>query len=300
MKTNNFMDLKKLAEEQSLTNFPVGLGGCRTTSSFFDSCDYDITIFDNKSEPDKIIFYDDNFIKIHHGSLKETKSDILVKYDGMQIIHDESWELRMFLSKIKEKRLTLYKDYAKNCLFESLFCCEKTKEGIKTSNVFSSCWQICASYFLADAICLLNLYSPNPTHMLDMLRKFEKNQVNEQISLVTQTVGIERAIQSLLERILKSTIGFSDLVENNNHSKIIQEKHDLFIKNSMLSDCYFYLGYINKENFVKIKDKIDSQPDLIHILKVAFDIEADSNLLEHQAKLIQKSCNTILGLISSA
>jgi len=294
------MDLKKLAEEQSLTNFPVGLGGCRTTSSFFDSCDYDITIFDNKSEPDKIIFYDDNFIKIHHGSLKETKSDILVKYDGMQIIHDESWELRMFLSKIKEKRLTLYKDYAKNCLFESLFCCEKTKEGIKTSNVFSSCWQICASYFLADAICLLNLYSPNPTHMLDMLRKFEKNQVNEQISLVTQTVGIERAIQSLLERILKSTIGFSDLVENNNHSKIIQEKHDLFIKNSMLSDCYFYLGYINKENFVKIKDKIDSQPDLIHILKVAFDIEADSNLLEHQAKLIQKSCNTILGLISSA
>ena len=50
------MDLKKLVEEQSLTNFPVGLGGCRTTSSFFDSCDYDITIFDNTSEPPKIIF----------------------------------------------------------------------------------------------------------------------------------------------------------------------------------------------------------------------------------------------------
>ncbi|MEK6931809.1 MAG: hypothetical protein AABZ37_06505, partial [Thermoproteota archaeon] len=113
-KMNNFMDLKKLVEEQLLINFPVGLGGCRTTNSFFDSCEYDITIFDDKSEHTKIIFYDDNFIKIHHGSLKETKSDILVKYDGMQIIHDESWELRMFLSKIKEKRLTLYKDYAKN------------------------------------------------------------------------------------------------------------------------------------------------------------------------------------------
>lgn len=297
---NNFMDLKKLVEEQSLVNFPVGLGGCRTTNSFFDSCDYDLTIFDNKSEHTKIIIYDDNFIKIHHGSLKETKSDILVKYDGMQIIHDESWELRMFLSKIKEKRLTLYKDYAKNCLFDSLFCCEKTKEGIKTSNAFSSCWQICASYFLADAIYLLNLHRSNPTHMLDMMRKFEKNQINEQISTVTQTIGIERATQSLLERMLKSTIGFSDLVENNNHSKIIQQKYDLFVKNSMLSDCYFYLGYINKENFVKIKDNIDGQPNLIHILKVAFDIEADSNLLEHHAKLIQKSCNAILGLISSA
>ncbi|GDY16312.1 hypothetical protein LBMAG54_11680 [Nitrosopumilaceae archaeon] len=294
------MDLKKLVEEQSLINFPVGLGGCRATNSFFDSCDYDITIFDDKSERTNIVFYDDNFIKIHHGSLKETKSDVLVKYDGMQIIHDESWELRMFLSKIKEKRLMLYKDYAKNCLFNSLFCCEKTKEGIKDLNVFSSCWQICASYFLADAIYLLNLYRPNPTHMLDVIRKFEKNQINEQISTVTQTIGIERATQSLLERMLKSTIGFSDLVENNNHSKIIQQKYDLFVKNSMLSDCYFYLGYINKENFVKIKDSIDRQPDLIHILKIAFDIEADSNLLENQVKLIQKSCNAIFGLISGA
>lgn len=154
--------------------------------------------------------------------------------------------------------------------------------------------------FLADAIYLLNLYRPNPTHMLDVIRKFEKNQINEQISTVTQTIGIERATQSLLERMLKSTIGFSDLVENNNHSKIIQQKYDLFVKNSMLSDCYFYLGYINKENFVKIKDSIDRQPDLIHILKIAFDIEADSNLLENQVKLIQKSCNAIFGLISGA
>ena len=118
---NDTMDLKKFVEEQSLTNFPVGLGGCRATNSFFDSCDYDIIVFDDKSESDKIIFYDENFIKIHHGSLKETKSDVLVKYDGMQIIHDESWELRMFVSKIKEKRLALYHDYAKNRLFDSLF-----------------------------------------------------------------------------------------------------------------------------------------------------------------------------------
>jgi len=297
---NNFMDLKKLVEEQNLKNSPVGLGGCRTTSSFFDSCDYDITVFDDKSGPNELVLYNDHFITIHHGSLKETKSDILVKYDGMQIIHDESWELRMFLSKIKEKRLVLFKDYAKNCLFDSLFCCEKTKEEIKTSNVFSSCWQICASYFLGDAICLLNTYRPNPTHMLDVMRKFEKNPINEQISAVTQTVGIERATPLLLERMLKSTIGFSDLVEKNNYSKIIQQKHELFIKNSMLSDCYFYLGYINRDNFIKIKDKIDHQPDLIHILKIAFDIEADSNILENNIKLIQKSCTSILNLLSSA
>jgi len=128
----------------------------------------------------------------------------------------------------------------------------------------------------------------------------EKSLINEHISIVTQTVGIERATPTLLERMLKSTIGFSDLIEKNNHSKIIQQKYDFFIKNSMLSDCYFYLGYVNKENFIKIKDTLNREQDLIHILKVAFDVEADTNLLQQQSDLIQKSCNDILEIISSA
>ena len=99
--------------------------------------------------------------------------------------------------------------------------------------------------------------------------------------------------------MLKSTIGFSDLVEKNNHSELIQQKYDFFLKNSMLSDCYFYLGYVNKENFVKIKDNLNKEQDLIHILKIAFDIESDSNLLSQQIKTIQTSCNEILEIISS-
>ena len=90
------------------------------------------------------------------------------------------------------------------------------------------------------------------------------------------------------------------MVEKNNHSQIIQQKHDFFVKNSMLSDCYFYLGYLNKENFMKIKDSLNREQDLIHILKVAFDVEADSNLLKQQSELVQKSCNEILEIITSA
>jgi hypothetical protein len=136
--------------------------------------------------------------------------------------------------------------------------------------------------------------------MLDLLRKLKKSSINEYISVATQTVGIERATPTLLERMLKSTIGFSDLVEKNSHSQIIQQKHSFFIKNSMLSDCYFYFGYINKENFIKIKNTLNREQDLIHILKIAFDIEADSNLLLQQAELVQKSCNEILEIISRA
>jgi hypothetical protein len=98
--------------------------------------------------------------------------------------------------------------------------------------------------------------------------------------------------------MLKSTIGFSDLVENNNHSQLIKQKYDYFLKNSMLSDCYFYLVYVNKENFIKIKDNLNKEQDLIHILKIAFDIEADSNLLQQHIEKIQTSCNDILEIIS--
>jgi hypothetical protein len=204
----------------------------------------------------------------------------------------------MFLSKINQKLPSLFSDNAKNSLIESLFCCQKTKEAIQSSDVFAPCWQKCASFHLADAISSLNNQRSSPSHMLDLLRKLEKNSTNEHISIVTQTVGIERATPVLLERILKSTIGFSDLIEKNKHSEMIQQKHDFFVKNSMLSDCYFYLGYINKKIFVQIKNILNRNPDLFHILKIAFDIEADSNLLLQQSDLIQKSCNDILEIVS--
>jgi len=294
------MDIKKFVVENGLSDFPIGLGGCRISDFYFDSCGYDVVVFDGKSEPEKIIKSGDEFVIIHHASLSETLSKKLLQYDKLQIIQDESWDLRMLLSKINEKYSSLFTDFAKNCLIESMFCCQKTKEATQTSDVFASCWQKCASYYLADAISSLNHQRSSSSHMLDLLRKFEKSPINEHISVVTQTVGIERATPTLLERMLKSTIGFSDLVEKNNHSQIIRQKHDFFLKNSMLSDCYFYFGYINKENFIKIKDTLNREQDLIHILKIAFDIEADSNLLLQQAELVQKSCNEILEIVSRA
>jgi len=294
------MDVKKFVEENNLSDFPVGLGGCRVTDLYSDSCDYDIVVFDEKSEQEKIVQFENNLVVIHHASLSETRSHKLLQYDGLQIICDASWDLQISLSRIRKKHASLYSDFAKNCLIESLFCCQKTKESILTSGVFAPCWQKCAIYYLADAISSINHQRSSPSHMLDSLRRLEKNQINEHLSVVTNTVGIERATPTLLERMLKSTIGFSDLVEKNSHSAIIRQKHDFFVKNSMLSDCYFYLGYLNKENFIKMKDVLNQKQDIIHILKVAFDVEADMNLIQQQSDLIQKSCNDMLEIISSA
>ena len=293
------MDLKKFIENQGLSSFPIGLGGCRTLGYFFDSCDYNLIVFDETSSNNQIISFENNLITVHHASLLEANTKKLLQYDKLNVLQDDSWNLKIFLSKISEKRDTLFSDYAKNSLIESMFCCQKTIDAIQNDDIFAACWQKCASYYLADAISSLNKYPSSPSHMLDSLRKFEKNSINNYISDVLQTIGIERATPTLLERMLKSSIGFSDLIENNNHSELIQKKYDYFLENSMLSDCYFYLGYINKENFVHIKDELNRRQDLIHILKIAFDIESDPNLLSQQAKTIQNSCNDVLEILTS-
>ena len=206
--------------------------------------------------------------------------------------------MKILLSKISEKRDSLFSDFAKNSLIESIFCCQKTKDAIQNEDPFAACWQKCACYYLADAISSLNHTSSSPSHMLDSLRKFPKNSTNNHISNILQTIGIERATPTLLERMLKSTIGFSDLIEQNNHSELIQRKYDYFMENSMLSDCYFYLGYVNKENFISIKDELNKREDLIHLLKIAFDIESETNLLLHNAETIQVSCSQIIETFS--
>jgi len=289
------MDYNKFVESNEITS-PVGMTGCRALKKNFDSCDHDITVFDGSNQTE-IMEYSGEIISLHHGSLDETRSDVLVNYDGMEIIQDESWDLRMFVSKIKEKREKIFLDYAKNRLVETLFCCQKTKDGIKNSDEFAPCWQKSASLLLADGICGLNMMTPS-SHLLDSLRQFEKNQINEKISAINETIGMERATPILLERMVKSTIGFSDFVEKNSNSKIIQKKFDYFLKDSKITDCYFYLCHENKDKFLKIKNSLHKNPDLIHILKVGFDIERDPGILENNTKIIQDAANVLLQILN--
>ena len=288
------MNIKNLLEEQSIDNFPSGLGGCKGKNQSSDYCEYDITIFDNKKADPSVIEYENELVKLHHGSLYEIDSNTLIRYYDMQIIFDEQWELQMLLSKINEKKEAIFYDYAKSCLIDTLFCVSKTKDGLN-SDPFASLWLKCGAYFLADAISGFNFQRPSPTHMLEYIRTLEKNQTNEKFAVVNDCIGIERATPSLLLRMCKSTIGFSEMIEtNNNYSKTIQIKHDYLVKNGLLSDCYFYLNYINRNNVLRIKDVLQQKPEFIHILKVGFDIENNASKVEQQANLLQKAANELL------
>ncbi len=47
------MDIEKFVAENGLSDFPIGLGGCRISDLHFVSCEYDIVVFDGKLEPKK-------------------------------------------------------------------------------------------------------------------------------------------------------------------------------------------------------------------------------------------------------
>jgi len=288
------LEAKKILEKLSIENYPVGMGGCKSQGSSYDCCEYDITIFDDKKQKESFLESDGIFYHIYHGMLQETSPDILLQYDGMTILLDEQWELRMLLSKIKEKKERIFNAYIKNCLVEAGICITKTKNGLNI-DPYSSSWIKCAAYFLADAISGLNFQRPSPVHMLKMLRESNKNKINELISPITESIGIERVTPSLLSRMLKSTMGFSDLIENNSHSKIISQKYRYMIENSLFSDCYFYLGYINRNNFKKIQD-LHRKPELIHMLKTGFDLESDTTKIESEATKLHKAINYLLSL----
>ena len=292
---NFHLDVKNLLEKLPVNGYPVGLGGCRSQDTNYDCCEYDITIFDGKKQKESIFESDGIFYHIYHGGLEETSPYILLQYHDLTILFDEQWELRMFLSKIQEKKEQIFNAYVKNCLVEAKVCITKTKNGLGT-DPYAASWLKTAAYFIADAISAINFQRPSPTHMLKALRGFNKNKINEFISFLMELIGTERATPSLLSRMSKSTIGFSDMVENNSHSKIISRKYNYMKNYSLFSDCYFYLGYINRNNFLKVSD-LHRKPEFIHVLKTAFDLESDITKIELQSDRLQESTNSILSFL---
>jgi hypothetical protein len=286
------LDVKNLLEKIAVKDYPVGIGGCRNNDHSYECCEYDITVFDGKRQKESILEYDGIFYQIYHGSLTETSPDILLQYHNMTILYDEQWELRMLLSKIKEKKEQIFNSYVKNCLIEAGICAAKAKNELGT-NTYASSWLKAGAYFIADAISVINFQRPSPVHMLKFLRAFDKNKINEFISIITELIGIERATPSLLSRMSKSAMGFSDMVENNIHSKIIGQKYHYLKNHSLLSDCYFYLGYVTRNNFMKIQN-LHRKPELIHILKTAFDLENDATKTESHADELQLAAHSLL------
>ncbi|MDI1495216.1 MAG: hypothetical protein K8823_522 [Cenarchaeum symbiont of Oopsacas minuta] len=288
------MDFQMILDEYSLGDFPFGLIGCRNSDMTYECCEYDLAVFDERDELDTMVEYKGTTICIKHCSLSALRSPDMVMYDDMKIISDTSWDLHMMLSRIRENRKHLYSDYMRNSLIDSMFCITKFQEGVKISDPFAVCWIKCSTLYMVDAMLLSCMEKPSPTHALQKLRIVQKKISNDAFSLITDCIGVERTTPLLLERMAKSTAGFSDIVYGNDQSKTILEKVRYLSSESFLADCYFYLQYANRDMLIKIKNEIRKKPDLIYILKVSMDMENDITILDNYAHRLYDEANRML------
>ncbi len=285
-------DFDTLINKLSNYNFPVAIGGCKNHKHNFDCCEYNITIFNNYQD-EFVTQLDDSLIKLHYGSMGETRSDVLILYDDMKIINDQNWDLKIFLTKVNKNINKISNDYIKNCLINSIIYSVKTKLCIQSSNPFSPFWKKCSALFMLDALLIINSCKLSPAHILEYVHSFSYNKINSKFSIINDCIGIERATTTLLSRMYKSTICLSNKL-NKNDSKIIQAKYNYMIKNSLLPNCYLYLMYANRKNLLELENMIHDNASIYYMLKNGFDIENNTLEIYTQAKIIQDTANDLL------
>ena len=273
------MNLDEIIKIIGQNNSPIALGGSDADDFDIDCNIHNLVLFDGKNISDEIITHESKTLKISHETLSETNPDSLIYYQNLEIIQDPEWELKMFVSKIKEKKDMLFSTSSKNALVESQLSFSKAKTALEHDDPFISCWIKCGIVSLIDSILLQNNILPNPVHALSSMRNLKQKNTNQFVDRIIAETGIERATTSLLSRMLKSSSGFSDMIENNQNSLIIEKKANHLIQNSLFADCYLYLIYQNKNNFYKIKDSLSKNSDKIHVLKTAFDLTITSSEL---------------------
>tara|TARA_B100000674_G_C37734778_1_gene866000 strand:- start:25 stop:900 length:876 start_codon:yes stop_codon:yes gene_type:complete len=271
------MNLDEIVKIIGPNDSPIALGGYNSDDFDIDCNIYNLVVFDGKDTPDEIIPHESKILKISHGNLSETNPESLICYENVKILQDPEWELKMLISKIQEKKNQLYSTSSKNTLVESQLSLSKAKNALETEDPFVSCWVKCGIVSLIDSIILQNKIIPTPVKALSSIRNLKEKNSNQFVDKLIAETGIERATPSLLSRMLKSSSGFSDMIENNQNSLIIEKKANHLIQNSLFADCYLYLIYQNRNNFYKIKNSLNKNSDKIHVLKTAFDLTTTSS-----------------------
>jgi len=258
------MNLDEIIKIIGQNNSPIALGGYDADDFDIDCNIHNLVLFDGKNISDEIITHESKTLKISHGTLSETNPESLIHYQNLEIIQDPEWELKMFVSKIKEKKDVLFLSSSKNALVESQLSLSKAKNAFEHDDPFVSCWIKCAITSLIDSILIQNNILPYPAQALSLMRNLKQKNTNQFVDKIIAESGIERATSSLLSRMLKSSSGFSDMIENNQNSSIIEKKANYLIQNSLFADCYLYLIYQNRNNFYKILYKKISSSNKIN------------------------------------
>lgn len=227
------------------TDSELALIGCRAddtnTRISYDCCEYDIAVLGendmglgNKITQvgnDTLEFLD--FPKYDHSEisllnmvkLKNKTSNLLVSQDKHST--PKSDIKRIFIAAGKRRAV------------DSLFNVSKISH---TKAELNSALNLkIAAYNLIEGILLTSEIRPMPIHELDQLRQLEvhKDFINEAIQLCIESLGIERATRTIINRSYKA---LKEILKERYDIGLLQSKIEFLVQNGLIADCYYYIG----------------------------------------------------------
>ena len=255
-----------------------------------ESCAYDLVVFDAPvGQPDVVRSGDDTVI-LYGGALSEKRPAVLAGYLSMELVQDASMALASFLSALQARRDALFSDLARSSLAESMLCAGRAMAALNEPGDLGSCWQRCASLYLGDAILAINGHVSS-SHSLQNLRRIRG--ARGEIPVLMDTLGLERASRTLLDRMIKSAIGLSELV-GGVPAAIIRFKAESLLAGHRIPDCYHYLCSVSRTSLSIAHSKRIRGPSLEHAARVAFDVERDLGLVRSRAEMVRGAAGRLL------
>lgn len=265
------MDISELSEKLDY-DAPLALGGCRCTKTSFECCEYNVIVFDEARSCEQMRI-GDSIVLVRHDSIDMPTFGTFAHIPHLRVIRDESWSIGPKISAIVKKQDDVFKHATKSALVDSKIILHTARKSLEKTPQVSAFWTKCAAYRLADAISYHNIIEPNGVHMMSQLRALPNTAPNNSLSTVYDCLGLERSTPSLLERMLKSAIGFLNMAGIGEiESQVIAAKAHHLESVSLFTDSYYYICRTVCARLCSQQKYAFDIPDAeLYALKVALD-----------------------------
>jgi hypothetical protein len=278
--------------------YPAGIIGCRATNPemSFDCCEYDIAIFDGKSNCNRFVRLGDHGLELIAQN-KISVIDILNLYNMIIIQDNDSLTLSSSFNKICafQHYLNMLRGFGKKSIINSLFYHEKITKSIQKNSVLAGMWLKIAAYYFLEGILALSEIKPMPIHELYQIRTItaERQDIADGIKIALECIGLERATRSTISR---SAEAICELNSREYDKELMMIKVNHLLKKGMVSDCYYYLGKMAYRCLIEKDDRFLTT--YMKLIQISMDLTNDMQQLERLQSNLLNTSKSILKKLS--
>ena len=295
-------------------SYPVAVIGCRATNPEYSlkCCEYDLAVFSGLSpihspqlQPlnttdNKMVRIGDDWLELIYlpqlsGQTFMSLKNMAVfrEYDNLMIPSVNGFQRNMDKAYLKRTM----KRFGKRYIIDSLFYHENITHNLSKHPLIAAMWLKIAAYSYLQGLLLLDGLNVMPLHELSQIRDLTMEHKNaaDGIMSALECIGVERATKSSINRSLKDTIEFDNLIygsSNLQDQELFIKKAKHLIDKKMLTDCYYYVGKRRASSLIR-----KTSAFLLHnskLIQDSLDLSADRQFTERLHQNLFGACKYTL------